>query len=321
MKSWLVSEKEHLIQQINQSTLPHALLISGVAGAGKYELAHWLAQTLACELSQNTSPSNVIDDTFTSPCGQCKACHLFIQQTHPDHLEIAAEKNSIGVEQIRASSRFFEKTAQLGRNQTVMILAAEQMTESAANALLKTLEEPTPKSYVILLVNDVQHMLPTIISRCRQIQLRPPVGKHLVNELNQHSDDAFINLSHLAELTDNEVNQAFKAISKQFVSFLYHGKQRMTLLATLEQQPHNLRWLEKMTVDLFRNAAKWGSFTEASDIAPQAMAEYFGQKRDELYQVYQLINSYNKKVVTYSQFNHELGLEKLLVDIQLVMSN
>ncbi|GLX76790.1 DNA polymerase III subunit delta' [Thalassotalea insulae] len=321
MKSWLLAEQQVLIEQIHRKNLPHAIVLSGVSGAGKKELAHWLANALMCQYSAPAEPSLLANNPADIPCGQCKNCHLFGQNSHPDHLDVVAEGNHIGVDQIRQVSRFLEKTAQLGHNQVVVIDGAEMMTESAANALLKTLEEPTAHCYLLLLVKDIQHLLPTIVSRCRQLPLRPPVGAELTANLGKTSQDSFVNLSHFAELADPEIHQQYQQVVQQFISFLYLGQQRMALLTLLETSAHSVRWLEKIAVDLLRSHHQWQSVTLPPAIDLDKFSRFLHDKQDALYQVYQAINAYNKKVTSYSQFNQTFGLEKLLVEIQFIIDD
>ena len=323
MKSWLAAEQQALIRQIKQQTLPHAMIVSGVAGAGKDELSHWLAQALMCqsELSSSAQTGLLIEEsTYERPCGQCKSCNLFQQQTHPDSMLVELLGASIGVDQIRKVSRFFEKTAQLGTNQVVIIQDADKMTESAANALLKTLEEPTEHSFIILLVNDEQRLIPTIISRCRHIQLKPPIGEQLLSQIGQESRDPFVNLSHLPELSDPVILEKYQEISAQFVEFIYQSNNRLALTELLKTQDNSLRWLEKTVIDLMRSHYHWRDADLLKELNTQQFAVFMSANQDKLWKIYQLINSFNKKKVTLMQFNKEFGLEKLLIDIQMMMA-
>ena len=98
MKPWLLSHQLILSEQYNNATLPHAILISGVLGSGKLELAHWLVQLLNCK-----QPNHFVDDnqTILQGCGHCKSCLLLKSNTFPDHLNLVAQKNSLGVDDVR----------------------------------------------------------------------------------------------------------------------------------------------------------------------------------------------------------------------------
>lgn len=323
MKAWLASEQQALLRQIKQQTLPHAMIISGVAGAGKDQLAQWLAQALMCqyELLELPQAGMLFDESpLEQPCGQCKSCNLFQQQTHPDSIAVELLGASIGVDQIRKVSRFFEKTAQLGTNQVVIIQNADKMTESAANALLKTLEEPTTHSFIILLVNDEQRLIPTIVSRCRHIQLKPPIGEELLAQIGQQSRDPFVNLSHLPELSDPLKLEKYQEVSARFVSFIYQGNNRMALTDLLKTQDESLRWLEKTVIDLMRSHYHWHDTEYLQELNTQQLASFISVNQDKLWKIYQLINRFNKQQVTLMQFNKEFGLEKLLIDIQVMMA-
>ena len=152
-----------LPNQLNQ--LSHAYVVEGSDQILLTEQAFLLSKTLLCSDKQ-TSITGIGE-----PCGQCHSCKLFEANNHPDFLFTQAEKNSIGVDEIRQTSVFLTKTSQLSGAQVVLIENANSMTESASNALLKTLEEPTNNSYLLLLSNDKSRLLPTIRSRCQFLKL------------------------------------------------------------------------------------------------------------------------------------------------------
>ena len=179
MKPWLIEPQKLLSRQINNNCLPHAILISGVDGSGKQELAQWLIKVLVCQ-----SPVRQQESQLLHACGQCKTCLLHQSKTYPDHIHVESQTKTIGIDEIRLASRFLEKTAHIGINKTVLIPKAEKMTVAAANALLKTLEEPTDNSVIVLLSCDATSLLPTIISRCRLFNIRPPVGDALLEGLS-----------------------------------------------------------------------------------------------------------------------------------------
>jgi len=313
MTSWLVDDQNQLQKQLTSNTLPHAIIFSGVQGAGKLEIAQWLTNNLLCQ-----QPTIDNQTALLTACKQCKTCHLISSQTHPDHSMIELKGSTIGVDQIRTVSRFFEKTAQLGQNQVVIINDAEKMTESAANALLKTLEEPTTNSFIMLLVKDTQRLLPTIISRCYQIKLSPPVGKELLAQLGQQSNDAFINLSHLSELTDPQVKQQFQRLSIDYINFLISQNNRMGLVASLLSNEQSIRWLEKITVDLYRDhqwkIIKQGTYL-SEHFEQDVITQFINKNVESLWVIYKLISNCSKKLLLLTQVNKEYCLEKLLVDI------
>ena len=179
MTDWLAVDQKQLHDQISSNKLPHAIIFSGVKGAGKLEIAQWLVKRLLCQ-----QPSALQQSGVLSACTQCKSCHLFNSQSHPDHKTIELNGLTIGVDQVRTVSRFFEKTSQFGNAQTIIISDAEKMTESAANALLKTLEEPPPHVKFLLATTDPQKLPVTVLSRCLQFNLKNMIPQRIVEHLS-----------------------------------------------------------------------------------------------------------------------------------------
>lgn len=160
-----------LSRQIQSQRLPHGLLLAGIEGVGKLRLAQVLAQRLLC-----------LTQAAELACGRCKGCQLLAAGTHPDLLVLAPEAagKAIKIDAVRAANDFLAKTAQQGGRKVVLISPAEAMTTAAANALLKSLEEPAGLSHVILVSHQTSSVLPTIRSRCRLLALgQPPVEQVL----------------------------------------------------------------------------------------------------------------------------------------------
>ncbi|QLC74541.1 DNA polymerase III subunit delta' [Pseudomonas sp. LPB0260] len=139
----------------------HAYLLLGPAGIGKRALAERLMARLLCQ-----QPAGL------EACGQCKGCHLLAAGSHPDMFELkpSGDKKSVGVDDVRELIGFVNKTAQLSGRKVVMVAEppAEDMTLAASNALLKSLEEPSGDTVLLLLSHQPSRLLPTIKSRCVQ---------------------------------------------------------------------------------------------------------------------------------------------------------
>jgi DNA polymerase-3 subunit delta' len=157
-----------LSERFASGKLPHALLISGAAGMGKRTFAEQFAQALLC-----ASPGSLMQ-----PCGECKPCVLFAAGNHPDYALVAPEEEGkrIPVDAIRGLSEFLTLTQHYGPHKLALIAPADAMNRNAADALLKTLEEP-PANSVLLLLSERPALLPaTIRSRCQQLRFsQPPV--------------------------------------------------------------------------------------------------------------------------------------------------
>ncbi|HEJ1199528.1 TPA: DNA polymerase III subunit delta' [Pseudomonas aeruginosa] len=137
----------------------HAYLLYGPAGIGKRVLAeHWAAQLL-CQRP-----------AAAGACGECKACQLLAAGTHPDYFVLEPEEaeKPIRVDQVRDLVGFVVQTAQLGGRKVVLLEPAEAMNVNAANALLKSLEEPSGDTVLLLISHQPSRLLPTIKSRCVQ---------------------------------------------------------------------------------------------------------------------------------------------------------
>jgi DNA polymerase-3 subunit delta' len=162
--------------------LPHALLLHGPAGVGKLDLANELARWALCQ-----APSEA------GACGVCDACNWFDQGNHPDFRRVepveaepddedagsvkkAPKKGSrvIKVEAIRDIGDFLNLTAHRGGWRVALIHPAEMMNPAAANALLKTLEEPPARVLLLLVSHQPGRLLATVISRCRKVAVALP---------------------------------------------------------------------------------------------------------------------------------------------------
>jgi len=137
----------------------HAYLFHGPAGIGKRALAERLVGRLLC---QNVAAGEA--------CGQCKACLLLRAGTHPDYFLVEPEEveKPIRVDQIRSLVDFVAQTAQLGGRKVILLEPAEAMNLNASNALLKSLEEPSGDTVLVLISHQPSRLLPTIKSRCVQ---------------------------------------------------------------------------------------------------------------------------------------------------------
>lgn len=137
----------------------HAYLLHGPAGIGKRALAENLMAALLCR-----SPVDL------HACGQCKSCKLLAAGTHPDNFILEPEEadKAIKVDQVRELVGFVVQTAQMGGRKVVLVEPAESMNLNAANALLKSLEEPSGDTVLLLVCHQPSRLLPTIKSRCLQ---------------------------------------------------------------------------------------------------------------------------------------------------------
>ncbi|MEA2078807.1 MAG: DNA polymerase III subunit delta' [Pseudomonadota bacterium] len=163
---WLQQYRDRLNRTRVQGRLPHALLISGQDGVGKRVLAEQFAHSLLCEQPAADGQA----------CGQCASCGWLQAGTHPDLLWLVPEEagKAIKVDQVRALSSELCMTSHAGRYKLVIIQPADAMNTNAANSLLKTLEEPSDNTLVMLLTALPGRLPATIRSRCQQLQVAVP---------------------------------------------------------------------------------------------------------------------------------------------------
>lgn len=160
---WLEPVAQQLAEQYRAAHLHHGILLTGIKGLGKQQLALHLSQLLLCE------------NDAEQACGYCHSCELFKAGTHPDFHRLADnDKHHISIDDIRSLNKVMAERSQQGGSKVVVIDNAENFNESSANAILKTLEEPSANSFLILQCENVGRLMATITSRCQKIPLQVP---------------------------------------------------------------------------------------------------------------------------------------------------
>ncbi|MGH8124412.1 MAG: DNA polymerase III subunit delta' [Rhodanobacteraceae bacterium] len=171
LPAWCNRAWNVLATRAANDTLPHALLLCGPGGLGKRALADSFVRARLCG-----SPHD------GRACGTCRACKLLAAGTHPDRMRVTLEPNpktgvmrkEIIVDQVRALAAHLAMASQLGGWQIAVIEPAEAMNAAAQNALLKTLEEPTGASLILLVADQPWRLSATIRSRCQRIDIAAP---------------------------------------------------------------------------------------------------------------------------------------------------
>jgi DNA polymerase-3 subunit gamma/tau len=180
--------QEHVVQALTnalqQQRLHHAYLFTGTRGIGKTTVSRILAKSLNC-----TGPDGTGGIT-AHPCGQCTACTEIDADRYIDYIELDAASNR-GIDEVRDLLERAAYKPSIGRFKVFMIDEAHQLTKESFNALLKTLEEPPEYLKFVLATTDPDKMLPTVLSRCLQFNLRPMAPEvvlgHLQNVLQAES--------------------------------------------------------------------------------------------------------------------------------------
>ncbi|MTD25419.1 DNA polymerase III subunit delta' [Erwinia sorbitola] len=162
---WLNHSYRQILSQHQAQRGHHALLIQALPGMGDDALIWGISRWLMCK-----QPDGV------KSCGECHSCQLMLAGTHPDWYRLEAEKgkNSLGIDAVRSVTEKLYHHAQQGGAKVVWLPDAGQLTEAAANALLKTLEEPPKNTWFLLSSREPSRLLPTLRSRCLLWHLAPP---------------------------------------------------------------------------------------------------------------------------------------------------
>jgi len=206
-------QKEILRRGLANGRIAHAYLFAGPDGIGKRLMAMALARAIVC-LEQRG-------------CGHCQACRKIDHQNHPDLHILEPDGNSIKIEQVRAFQRELNLKPLEAPRKICMIEQAETMTVSAANALLKTLEEPRGDSLLILLTAQPNRLLETIRSRCQPLPFNRHPNSRIQSELEKQLGIDATESHVLAALSEGSFKKAFGKDRELYL------EQRRELLKTL----------------------------------------------------------------------------------------
>jgi DNA polymerase-3 subunit delta' len=202
---WQVIGQDKVLSLLDYSletnAIAHAYLVAGPRHVGKGTLAFNLAQALNC-------------DSPEPPCGQCRSCQRILEGKHADVIPLGLDsKTEIGIDDIRGLQRLANLPPYEGKYKVFIIDDAEYLSTEAANSLLKILEEPPQRVVWLLLAAEEEHLLPTIISRCQRLELKPvpseQVQETLVNSYNIEANRAKL----LAQLCHGRFGWALSALA------------------------------------------------------------------------------------------------------------
>lgn len=318
--SWHGKKYQQLAER--SGTLPHALLFKGPPGIGKRVFARALAKGLLCE-----KPAAPV-----TACGACEACHWFETENHPDFRLLQPEivestddaeltekkkKRDISVAQVRALAEFINISAHRSGAKVVVIQPAEAMNVNAANALLKSLEEPPPNTYFFL-VSDRPHLLPaTIRSRCQQIALAPPTADEaalwLAKSGISQPELALAQAGGAPVLAAELDTPEYWALRQQFLDGL--SARELDPLALAERFaahpiPQLINWLQRWSYDL-------------ASISYSQRLRYNPDRKDALFSIVKRMKPldilrFHRELVRFQRIvNHPLNPRLLLEDLML----
>ena len=230
---WQVIGQDNILSLLNYSlktnTIAHAYLLAGPQHVGKGTLAINLAQALNC-------------DGPELPCGQCHSCKRILEGKHADVISISLDskmepaaisnslehKTEIGIKDMLELQRMANLPPYEGKFKVFIIDDAEYLSTEAANSLLKILEEPPQRVVWLLLAAEEEHLLPTIISRCQRLELKP-MPSELIEEvlINSYSVDAD-KAKLLSQLCHGRLGWALSALTNDHIL-----EQRAQRIATI----------------------------------------------------------------------------------------
>jgi DNA polymerase-3 subunit delta' len=220
---WQVIGQDKILSSLDYSlktnAIAHAYLLVGPGHVGKGTLAINLAQALNCD---NPGP----------PCGQCRSCQRILEGKHADVTPVGLDsRTEIGIDNIRGLQHLANLSPYEGKCKVFIIDGAEYLSTEAANSLLKILEEPPQRVVWLLLAAEEERLLPTIISRCQRLELKPVpserVQETLVNSYNVDADKAKL----LSQLCHGCFGWALSALANDAI--LEQRAQRMATLFSL----------------------------------------------------------------------------------------
>ncbi|WP_445492835.1 DNA polymerase III subunit delta' [Niallia sp. 03133] len=162
-----------LKNSLKKNRLAHAYLFEGMKGTGKKDISILLAKSVLCE--------NLLEGYV--PCETCSNCKRIMHGNHPDIHIVEPEGLSIKKHQIQSLQEEFAKTGVESKRKMYIVSHADKMTNNAANSLLKFLEEPNAETIAILLTEQIQQIIPTILSRCQVLSFTPLSPSKLVEQL------------------------------------------------------------------------------------------------------------------------------------------
>lgn len=198
-----------LQKALTQKSIGHVYLFSGIPAVGKKTLAGEFAKALNCEK----------EDALHDSCGECLSCRKIKQGSHPDVFSVAAEGQFIRINAVREIQEQMKFKPLEARWRVFVIDNADKMNDQAANALLKTLEEPSPANILILVTARPYSMPLTIISRCRHMRFNPlsnaAVAQYLIERMGLERHKALL----LAGLSGGSLGRAVELNRDDIISY------------------------------------------------------------------------------------------------------
>lgn len=318
---WLEPDYQKILNAFQQGYGHHALLFRTEAGIGGGELIKKVAAWLMCQTPKGYQP-----------CGACHHCSLFNAGNHPDFYSLELiENKDIGIDQIREVNEKVYQRSQQGGNKVIMLKYADRLTEAAANALLKTLEEPTENTYFLLQADLSSQLLATIRSRCQSWNIHSPNTEQALIWLEQQTMGKIdeirtaLQVNHGRPLSALEMLQQGllekrKTLLRQFWLF-YTRRSPLELLSTFDKEIifQQLDWLSNFLVDALKIKLNVPVDWIQTDLLQGI--QQFNQKQTAqgLLKAIQIIQKTRADLIQINAVNQELilldGLTRLITEV------
>ena len=192
-----------------QKRVGHSYIFSGLSAIGKKTLALEFAQALNCENAAERQDA----------CGSCPSCRKMMRGSHPDIHVLETQTQFIRIDAVRGIQDQMTFRPLEGRKRVFIIDDADKMNEPAANALLKTLEEPSPDNVLILVTARPFRLPQTILSRCRHVRFNPLPAENVARFLTAHKSLEPAKASALASLSGGSIGRALELDSEDMIAF------------------------------------------------------------------------------------------------------
>jgi len=319
---WHDEEWQWFFRAQSQHRLPHALLLHGIPGVGKVIFAEGLAQSLLC--LQSTPNYNFCS---TDDANICSSCRLIQNRCHSNMLWIEPEKagQAIKVDQIRDMIDFCNQSALQRGYRIVVINTADDLNIHAANALLKTLEEPSRDTLIILISHQLSQIPQTIISRCQRLHFKQPHSNEALSWLkNQLIDESFsaellLNLAQGApliaiQLQNNDLLKARNHLFETLLALQQNNENLISACAKMMSQDllTMLDFVFTFMLDLYR--LQFGNnHLVNSDYQEQLIKLRDKINHQHTAKMLTILQKIRKQIVLGINLNKQLVLENILI--------
>lgn len=263
-----------LLTLLTTLKIPNALLFIGNQGLGKIQTAHLFARCLNCQAEKTDKKS---------ACNQCRSCRKMLVAVHPDIICVDSIKETIKIAQIREIYGQIKAKPHEAKFRMVLIQGADTMNKEASNALLKILEEPPERTFFVLTAEGTDTLLPTILSRCRQVKFLP---------MNQNRMEQILIIDHRVDRTMAKIAASLARGSLE-KALKFAGAEDVSKNDDLINLPKTREWIITATSYLI-------SGNESGTLA-LALAERLSKTSETLNETLTILESLLRDIVV---FNH-----------------